>query len=174
MEEKNYKVLSDLEKIKKIITRTKLQNVLLRQELAKRLMENQILKSNLGANFIELLLHESYFESEEAQDSYLKQILHVEQKILYGNEEEEKNYVLKLKEKLNLEKQEDIDRLYELLWKYKGKVFRTEEGRKFVEEIQSKTSKYKYMERKCSILNKIAIVCICLSVIVLIPIAYFC
>ena len=77
-------------------------------------------------------------------------------------------------EKLNLEKQEDIDRLYELLWKYKGKVFRTEEGRKFVEEIQSKTSKYKYMERKCSILNKIAIVCICLSVIVLIPIAYFC
>ena len=74
MEEKNYKVLSDLEKIKKIIARTKLQNVLLRQELAKRLMENQILKSNIGAKFIELLIHESYFEEEEAQDFYLKQI----------------------------------------------------------------------------------------------------
>ena len=56
----------------------------------------------------------------------------------------------------NLNKEEDIDKIYGLLLKYKGGMFCSPLGEKFVNAIQHRTSAYKRVERECKQLNLIA------------------
>ena len=80
----------------------------------------------------------------------------------------------KLVEGRDLTKEEDIDHIYRLMLKYKGRMFCSPLGERFVDVIQSRTSIYRETEKKCKRLNRIAWICAGIAVLMLVLILTLC
>lgn len=172
MQEERYNVLLDIKKIKIVLSQIRLQDGKLRLELAKRLTARQIFKHRLGRSFVDSLYNESMYDTYEKQKMYLQKVQAYEKRIQKEKpvvgKQTDTELIHKITAKIDLNQQENVDRLYKYLKCSPRKIFQTWIGYGFIEELQRKTSQYRRIERYCNVLLVISIGCIVIGVVLLI------